>query len=69
MFAPCKYRGIENPFGNVNKLCSDMQGYSVISNNVGMAECYYYKNANAVSDPSGDSGSHSGLYFISNTYV
>ena len=69
LFAPCKYRGLENPFGNVGKLCSDMRGYSAMSGAVGLAYCYYYKNANAATDPSGTSGSYAGVYFRSNTYV
>ena len=69
LFAPCKYRGLENPFGNVGKLCSDMRGYSAMSGVVGLAYCYYYKNANAATDPSGTSGSYAGVYFRSNTYV
>lgn len=71
LFAPCKYRGLENPFGNVGKLCSDMRGYSTSYGFVGETYCYYYKNANAITDTTagGSFGTNSGAYFRSNCYA
>ena len=69
LFAPCKYRGLENPFGNVGKLCSDMRGYSSSDSAVGQTFCYYYKNANAITDATGEFGINSGAYFRSNCYA
>lgn len=68
--APCKYRGLENPFGNVAKLCSDIQVKSQwTTTNERRNYTYYYKNANVITDPSASAGISDGnSYFRSNCY-